>query len=41
MSLYQSQLSTFFEDGQDLSMQVEAYVRKMGGERIWRQVLGE
>lgn len=38
MSLYQSQLSTFFEDGQDLSKQVEAYVRKIGGERIWRQV---
>lgn len=41
MSLYRSQLSTFFEDGQDLSTQVEAYVRKVGGERIWRQVLGE
>ncbi len=41
MSFYQSQLSTFFKDRQDLSMRVEAYVGKMGGERIWRQVLGE
>jgi LmbE family N-acetylglucosaminyl deacetylase len=38
MSIYQSQLSTFFEGGQDLYMQVEDYVRNVGGERIWRQV---
>jgi LmbE family N-acetylglucosaminyl deacetylase len=38
MSNYQSQMSTFFEDGQDLNMQVDGYVRKIGGERIWRQV---
>ncbi len=37
MSFYQSQLSTFFEGRKDLNMQVETYIRKIGGERIWRQ----
>lgn len=35
---YKSQLSTFFTDRADLERQVFGYARRIGGERIWRQL---
>lgn len=34
---FQSQLSTFFTDHEDLVQQVGGYVTRIGGERLWRQ----
>lgn len=34
---FQSQLSTFFEDGDDLSAQVRRFVTNVGGERLWQR----
>lgn len=35
---YKSQLSTFFTDRADLERQVFGYARRIGGERVWRQL---
>ncbi len=35
ITCYQSQISTFFEDLEDLSQQVRRYVGVVGGERFW------
>jgi LmbE family N-acetylglucosaminyl deacetylase len=37
ITLYRSQLSTFFLDRDDLTRQIENYTAKVGGERIWRK----
>ncbi|PID86738.1 MAG: hypothetical protein CSA11_07660 [Chloroflexi bacterium] len=36
IAAYQSQVSTFFTDRQDLARQIQAYALKIGGERLWR-----
>ena len=38
IACYQSQLSTFFRDRQDLARQVSHYVQGVGGEQVWRQI---
>lgn len=35
IAAYKSQLSTFFQDRADLEQQVEDFVKRAGGERIW------
>ncbi len=35
ISCFESQLSTFFNDQNDLARQVQAYINTVGGERIW------
>ena len=37
ISAYLSQLSTFFQNQQDLEDQVHRFTKAVGGERIWRQ----
>lgn len=36
ISAYQSQISTFFEDYQDLAQQIQIYSQQVGGERLWK-----
>jgi LmbE family N-acetylglucosaminyl deacetylase len=36
ITAYQSQLSTFFADLQDLTQQIQNYAQQVGGERLWR-----
>jgi len=35
ISRYQSQMSTFFEDLADMAVQVQGYIKDVGGERFW------
>jgi LmbE family N-acetylglucosaminyl deacetylase len=37
IACYQSQISTFFADANDLSRKVRQYVSEVGGERFWRK----
>ena len=37
ITAYQSQLSTFFTDAQDLMKQLTTYANQVGGERIWHK----
>ena len=39
ISAYKSQLSTFFEDHQDLTRQIQKYAHQIGGERLWQHAL--
>jgi LmbE family N-acetylglucosaminyl deacetylase len=36
IATYTSQVSTFFEDYQDLTEQIQTYARQVGGERLWQ-----
>lgn len=36
ITAYQSQISTFFKDYQDLKQQIQTYSQKVGGERLWK-----
>jgi LmbE family N-acetylglucosaminyl deacetylase len=36
IACYRSQLSTFFSNRDDMNEQVQAYHRRVGGERLWR-----
>ena len=38
IACYESQLSTFFRDHEDLVDSVSGYVRKVVGERLWRRI---
>jgi LmbE family N-acetylglucosaminyl deacetylase len=37
IAAYESQLSTFFQDAEDLERQVRSYTSAVGGERLWRR----
>ena len=37
IAAYQSQVSTFFTDYQDLTQQIQTYSQQVGGERLWQQ----
>jgi hypothetical protein len=37
IAAYQSQVSTFFTDYQDLTQQIQTYSHHVGGERLWQR----
>ncbi|MCP4425217.1 MAG: hypothetical protein GY803_12040 [Chloroflexi bacterium] len=38
IAAFASQMSTFFDDHNDLTQQINAYVKQIGGERLWHRL---